>query len=59
MVLKCNIMIHYKSSKKEVKCKYCGSNAIVDTSVVLTSDPPQYNVDCPNCGRVYIPCSYD
>ena len=38
-------------------CKYCGSEADVNTSVVLTSLPPQYNVDCPKCGRVYMLCS--
>ena len=42
---------------KKVICKYCGSKAIADTSIVLTSDPPQYNVDCPKCGRIYMFCS--
>ena len=39
------------------KCKYCGSDSIAHTDIVLTSDPPQYNVDCPKCGRVYMLCS--
>jgi len=42
---------------KKVICKYCGSKAIADTSIVLTSNPPQYNVDCPKCGRIYMFCS--
>ena len=42
---------------KEVKCKYCGAKAIAHTNTVLTSDPPQYNVDCPNCGRIYMFCT--
>jgi uncharacterized Zn finger protein len=39
------------------KCKYCGSDAIAHTDTVLTSIPPQYNVDCPKCGRIYMLCS--
>ena len=39
------------------KCKYCGSDAVAHTDVVLTSIPPQYNVDCPKCGRIYMFCS--
>ena len=46
-----------ESYKRKVKCKKCGGEAIVDTGTVLTSDPPMYNVDCPNCGRVYMFCS--
>ena len=42
---------------KKVICKYCGSKAIADTSIVLTSEPPLYNVDCPKCGRIYMLCS--
>lgn len=41
---------------KKVKCKYCGAEAIANIGMVLTSDPPQYNVDCPNCGRIYMFC---
>ena len=40
-----------------MKYKYCGSNTIVHTNMVLTSIPPQYNVDCPKCGRIYMLCS--
>ena len=42
---------------KEVKCPHCGAVAIANTCIVLTSNPPQYNVDCPNCGRIYMLCS--
>ena len=41
---------------KEVKCPHCGATAIANTCIVLTSDPPQYNVDCPKCGRIYMFC---
>jgi len=46
-----------KDSDVKVRCKYCNSEAIAHTDVVLTSIPPQYNVDCPKCGRVYMFCS--
>lgn len=50
--------------KKEIKCPKCGSTATVDTSVVLTSYPPKYEIYCKSCGNVsYIMCdelnSYD
>jgi len=38
------------------RCPKCNREVEVDTSVVLTSIPPMYNLDCPNCGRQYIPC---
>lgn len=38
------------------RCPKCNKEVEVDTSVVLTSIPPMYNLDCPNCGRQYIPC---
>ena len=41
---------------KKIRCKKCGAEAIVNTGIILTSDPPQYNVDCPNCGRTYMFC---
>ena len=41
---------------KKIKCERCGAEAIVNTGIILTSDPPQYNVDCPNCGRIYMFC---
>ena len=45
------------NNTKEVKCKHCGAKAVAYTDRILTSDPPQYNVDCPNCGRIYMFCS--
>lgn len=45
-----------KINFKKVKCPKCGAEAIANTAIVLTSDPPQYNVDCPNCGRIYMFC---
>lgn len=32
------------------KCSKCGKMAEVDTSIVLTSYPPQYNYYCKHCG---------
>lgn len=45
-------------SKSYCKCKKCGcEKAEVDTSVVLTSYPPQYSYKCPECGEFgYIFC---
>lgn len=45
-------------SKSYCKCKKCGyEKAEVDTSVVLTSFPPQYSYKCPECGEFgYIFC---
>ena len=34
-------------------CKKCGKSTEVDTSVVLTSLPPQYRVKCKHCGEQY------
>lgn len=45
-----------KDCFKEIICKKCGGKAIANTCIMLTSYPPQYNVDCPNCGRVYMFC---
>ena len=45
------------AQKKSVVCKQCGAETVANSAIVLTSDPPQYNVDCPNCGRVYMFCS--
>lgn len=38
------------------RCPKCNKEVEVDTSVVLTSNPPMYNLDCSLCGRQYIPC---
>ena len=35
--------------KSFCKCGKCGKMAEVDTSMVLTSYPPQYNYYCPHC----------
>lgn len=41
-----------------MKCKKCGNDLKVDTSVVLTSYPSQYNAYCPICDeRTYVYCS--
>lgn len=53
----CDARLRDKINLKKVKCKKCGAEAIANIAMVLTSDPPQYNVDCPNCGRVYMFCS--
>ena len=40
-------------------CPKCGKAAEADTTVVLTSDPPQYSYYCPYCGSYgSISCSY-
>ena len=44
--------------KMTCTCEKCGKEADVDTSIVLTSYPPQYNYHCPYCGnRGYVFCS--
>ena len=42
---------------KKIVCPKCGSEAIVDTSRVYTSNPLKYEVDCPKCGKFYEDCS--
>ncbi len=42
---------------KKVKCNRCGEEAIAYLDEVLTSEPPMYNVNCPNCGRIYMLCT--
>lgn len=34
---------------RKCKCAQCGAEANVDDSIVLTSNPPQYNYSCPVC----------
>ena len=51
-----NISNYNKLNFKKVRCKKCGAEAVANTGIILTSDPPQYNVDCPKCGRVYMFC---
>lgn len=39
-------------------CSHCKTPMMADTSKVLTSDPPMYLYQCPNCARIeYAPCS--
>lgn len=46
------------TSKTYCKCPRCGSECEVDTSVVLTSIPPQYEAFCKNCNQIiYTLCS--
>lgn len=56
----CNIQIEEEPKLKDTDavcvCSYCGQYAIAHTDVMLTSNPAQYNVDCPNCGRIYMKC---
>lgn len=36
---------------KPIRCPNCGEIVQVDTSMILTSNPPQYKWECPKCGR--------
>lgn len=36
---------------KPIRCPSCGEIVQVDTSMILTSNPPQYKWECPKCGR--------
>lgn len=36
---------------KPIRCPNCGEIVQVDTSMILTSYPPQYKWECPKCGR--------
>ena len=48
----------FESEKAFTKCPHCGNYAKVDTSMVLTSNPPQYNYYCEHCGHSgYTKCS--
>ena len=51
-----NISNYDELNFKKVRCKKCGAEAVANTRIILTSDPPMYNVDCPKCGRVYMFC---
>jgi predicted nucleic-acid-binding Zn-ribbon protein len=33
-----------------MKCKNCGTEMLVDNSIVYTSNPPMYKWKCPKCG---------
>lgn len=34
----------------DIECPNCGTYVYKDTSIVLTSNPPQYYYECLNCG---------
>jgi Zn finger protein HypA/HybF involved in hydrogenase expression len=53
-----SMLVNTDLTKGYCKCKKCGRRAEVDTSIVLTSYPPQYNYHCPHCGEHgFILCS--
>ena len=35
-----------------MKCRLCGDLMKVDTSILLTSNPPKYKAICPTCGEI-------
>lgn len=52
------MLLNTDLNKGYCKCKKCGQVAEVDTSIVLTSNPPKYTYHCPHCGEHgYIYCS--
>ena len=43
---------NYNSSKVMATCPECGSNTVtIDTSMLLTSNPPQYSGSCSSCRK--------
>jgi hypothetical protein len=53
-----SMLVNTDLNKGYCKCKKCGHKAEVDTSICLTSNPPQYNYYCPHCGEHgFISCS--
>ena len=34
-----------------IRCPKCGTTVNVNTSMILTSNPPCYEWTCPNCGK--------
>lgn len=44
---------------KPIRCPSCGEIVQVDTSMILTSNPPQYKWECPKCGRTGTTSSKD
>ena len=45
------------NKKTYIQCPCCGKDAEVNTSVVLTTDPPKYSYTCNHCGHYnYIYC---
>ena len=41
----------HKPSTKPIRCPKCGTTVNVNTSMILTSNPPCYEWTCPNCGE--------
>ena len=39
-----NISNYDELNFKKVRCKKCGAEAVANTRIILTSDPPMYNV---------------
>lgn len=35
--------------RARVACDKCGTEMVYNTNIVMTSDPPQRSVECPNC----------
>lgn len=51
--IKCNKLLSAKDKNEQE----CGGRMLVDTSVQLMSNPPQYSIQCEKCGRTgYIYC---
>lgn len=52
------MLLNTDLDKTYCKCKNCGQVAEVDTSMVLTSNPPKYNYYCHHCDQHgYVYCS--
>lgn len=52
------MLLNTDLNKAYCKCKNCGQVAEVDTSIVLTSNPPKYNYHCPHCDNYnYVLCN--
>lgn len=46
-----SLYINQPIPKTYCRCRKCGGRAEVDTSVVLTSNPPLYSYYCKECGE--------
>ena len=44
-------MLTTPNKKTYIQCPCCGKEAEVNTEIVLTSNPPQYNYTCKHCGH--------
>ena len=53
-----SMFVNTDLNKAYCKCSNCEQVAEVDTSMVLTSNPPKYNYHCPHCDKHgYVYCS--